>query len=162
MLFDNGIYGARPGQERIPFHKSFSRGVEYRVDETAMTVEQVWSSALSDNDVKERTWAMGDAHRLEESDTALVVHSICMPHGRDDIGMDEDDRTLRYVAEFPSYARLLEYSRSDIEDILFDMTVRDENELVQWEVFSAVRVDDLYPEHTNIQMADGDQLGLDL
>ena len=162
VLFDNGIYGARPGQERIPFHKSFSRGVEYRVDETAMTVEQVWSSALSDNDVKERTWAMGDAHRLEESDTALVVHSICMPHGRDDIGMDEDDRTLRYVAEFPSYARLLEYSRSDIEDILFDMTVRDENELVQWEVFSAVRVDDLYPEHTNIQMADGDQLGLDL
>ena len=64
MLFDNGIYGARPGQERIPFHKSFSRGVEYRVDKDAMSVEQVWASALTDADVMERTWAMGDAHRL--------------------------------------------------------------------------------------------------
>ena len=158
VLFDNGIYGARPGQQRVPFHKSFSRGVEYRVDEKAMTVEQVWASALTDDDVIERTWAMGDAHRLEKSDTALVVHSISMPHGRDDIGLDEEDRTQRYVAEFPSYARILEYARSDIRDILFDLTVRDEDELVQWEVFSAVRVDDLYPDQTGIKLEDGDGL----
>ena len=158
VLFDNGIYGARPGQQRVPFHRSFSRGVEYRVDELAMTVEQVWASALTDDDVMERTWAMGDAHRLEKSDTALVVHSISMPHGRDDIGLDEEDRTQRYVAEFPSYARILEYARSDIRDILFDLTVRDEDELVQWEVFSAVRVDDLYPDHTGIKLEDGDGL----
>ena len=158
VLFDNGIYGARPGQQRVPFHRSFSRGVEYRVDELAMTVEQVWASALTDDDVMERTWAMGDAHRLEKSDTALVVHSIPMPHGRDDIGLDEEDRTQRYVAEFPSYARILEYARSDIRDILFDLTVRDEDELVQWEVFSAVRVDDLYPDHTGIKLEDGDGL----
>ena len=158
VLFDNGIYGARPGQERIPFHKSFSRGVEYRVDESAMTVEQVWASALADEDVRERTWAMGDAHRLEASDTALVIHSIAMPHGRDDIGMDQDDRSTRYVDEFPSYARILEYNRKDIHDIVFDMTVRDENELVQWEVFSGVRVGDLYPEHSGIRMDFGDRL----
>ncbi len=158
MLFDNGIYGARPGQERIPFHKSFSRGVEYRVDEKAMTVEQVWASALTDEDIRERTWAMGDAHRLEASDTALVIHSIAMPHGRDDIGMDQDDRSVRYVDEFPSYARILEYNRKDIHDIVFDMTVRDENELVHWEVFSGVRVDDLYPEHSGIRLDFGDRL----
>lgn len=162
VLFDNGIYGARPGQERIPFHKSFTRGVEYRVDDAAMTVEQVWASALTDADVKERTWAMGDAHRLEESDTALVVHSITMPHGRDDIGLDEEDRTHRYVAEFPSYARILEYARSDIDDILFDFTIRDAAELVQWEIFSAVRVDDLYSDHTGIRLAAGDGLAGDV
>ena len=51
LMFDNGIYQARPGQPRLPFEKSFSRGVEYRVDPAAMTVEQVWASALTDADV---------------------------------------------------------------------------------------------------------------
>ena len=158
VLFDNGIYGARPGQERCPFHKSFSRGVEYRVDEARMTVEQLWSSALTDSDVKERTWAMGDAHRFEETDSAMVIHSIAMPKGRTDIGMDEDDRTVRYVAEFPSYARILEYDRKDIANVLFDVTVRDPNELVQWEVFSGVRVDNLYPDPMGVTFDFGDTL----
>ena len=123
-----------------------------------MTVEQVWASALTNADIKERTWAMGDAHRFEDSDTALVIHSVAMPHGRDDIGMDETDRSMRYVDEFPSYARILEYSRKDIRDIVFDMTVRDENELIHWEVFSGVRVDDLYPENTGVTLEFGDGL----
>ena len=123
-----------------------------------MTVEQVWASALTDEDVKERTWAMGDAHRLEESNTALVIHSISMPHGRDDIGLDEDDRSMRYVAEFPSHARILEYNRQDIGDIVLDVTVKDETDLIQWEVFSGVRVDDLYSDHTGITLQFGDHL----
>ena len=158
VLFDNGIYGARPGDERIPFHKSFTRGVEFRVDQDKMTVEQVWASALTDDQVKERTWAMGDTHRFEDTDTALVIHSICMPHGRDDIGLDESDRTKRYVAEFPSHARVLEYNRRDIDDIVFDFTIRDQNDLIQWEIFSGVRVDSLYPEHLGVSMQSGDSL----
>ena len=157
VLFDNGVYGARPGSEPIPYHKSLSRGVEYRVDQKAMTVEQVWASAITEDEVAERTWAMGDAHRLEETDTALVVHSVCMPHGRDDIGMDEDDRTMRHVDEFPSYARVLEYDRATRE-IIFDMTVRDEDEIIHWEAFSGVRVDSLYPHDSGILMQEGDHL----
>ncbi len=152
VLVHNGIYGARPGNERIPFHKSFSRGVAYRVDKDAMSVEQVWSSALTDADVKERAWTMGDAHRPEDGDTALVIHSPAMPHGRDDIGMDEDDRSQRYVSEFPSHARILECSRKDIGDIVFDMTVRDEDGLIHFEVFSGVRGDSLYPEDSGIKL----------
>ena len=158
VLFDNGIYGARPGQVRIPFHRSFSRGVEYRVREDDMTVEQVWSSAATDEDVKERTWAMGDAHRFDETDSAMVIHSIAMPHGRQDIGMDEDDRTLRHVSEFPSYARILEYDRKDISNILFDMTVRDPNDLIHWEVFSGVRANNLYPDRMGVEFEFGDGL----
>ena len=158
VLFDNGIYGARPGHKRIPFHRSLSRGVEYRVDEASMTVEQIWSSALTEDDVKERTWAMGDAHRFEETDTAMVIHSIAMPHGHDEIGMDEDDRTKRYVSEFPSYARILEYDRKDISNIVFDMTVRDPDEIIQWEVFSGVRVGNLYPDSSGVRFEFGDKL----
>ena len=35
-------------------------------------------------------------------------------------------------------------------------------ELVQWEIFSAVRVDDLYPDHTGIRLAAGDGLAGDV
>ena len=65
------------------------------------------------------------------------------------------------------YARILEYARSDIDDILFDFTIRDAAELVQWEIFSAVRVDEAlsgapgleiwgpYADHTGIRLARG-------
>ena len=109
------------------------------------------STKTAGADVKERTWAMGDAHRLEDSDTALVTHSITMPHGSDDIGMDEDDRSLRYVSEFPSHARILECNRKDIGDIVFDMTVLDENDLIHREVSFGVRVDCLHPEGSGIK-----------
>ena len=157
IMFDNGIYQARPGHQRVPFHKSFSRGVEYRVDPSTMTVEQVWSSAHKEEDVKERSWAMSDAHRFMDTNTALVIHSIAMPHDRNDIGMDEDDNTKRYVSEFPSYARILEYNRKNIHDLIFDCYIRDENEIIQWEVFSGVRVKNLYPENANVIWTDGNE-----
>ena len=156
VMFDNAIYMARPGSEPVPYHKAFSRGVEYRVDEANMTVEQVWASVLRQEDIKERTWAMGDAHRFTETDTAMVIHSIAMPHGHDNIGMDKDDRSVRHVQEYPSYARILEYNRKDIADIVFDMTIRDENELIQWEAFSGVRVQSLYPDHMGVTIEEGD------
>ena len=161
VMFDNGIYQARPGNPRIPFHKSFSRGVEFRVDPEQMTVEQIWSSALTDDDVKERSWAMSDAHRFFQTNTAMVIHSVSMPHGREDIGLDEDDRTMRYVSDFPSHARILEYNRADNQDIVFDCFIRDENEIIHWEAFSGVRVENLYPDGADIRWIDGDALERD-
>ena len=38
----------------------------------------------------------------------------------------------------------------------------DAAELVQWEIFSAVRVDNLYPDHTGIRLAAGDGLAGDV
>ena len=125
---------------------------ELRFRETSGKGAVAEGQVLEDDDVKERTWAMGDAHRLEQSDTALIIHSISMPHGRDDVGLDEDDRSMQYVAELPSHARILEYNRQDIRDILLDVTVKDENDLIQWEVFSGVRVDNLYPDHTGVAL----------
>ena len=59
-----------------------------------MSVEQVWSSAHKEEDVKERSWAMSDAHRFMDTNTALVIHSIAMPHDRNDIGMDEGEHIV--------------------------------------------------------------------
>ncbi len=43
LLFDNGNYRARPGQEKQKPEEAYSRAVEFKVDEAKMTVEQVWS-----------------------------------------------------------------------------------------------------------------------
>ena len=42
LCFDNGTYRARPFAEKQPSAESYSRAVEYEVDEAAMTVKQVW------------------------------------------------------------------------------------------------------------------------
>ena len=155
VMFDNGLYQARPGMPPAPLHTSFSRGVEYRVDEEAMVVEQVWASANTDDEVMERTVAMGDAHRFEDSDTALVIHSVTMPKGRDDIGWEEADRSVRHVSEFPSGARILEYDRKDIGNIVLDVSIQDPDDLIQWEVFNGFRKRSLYPENSGVTMIDG-------
>ena len=58
---------------------------------------------------------------------------------------------------FPSYARILEYNRKNIHDLIFDCYIRDENEIIQWEVFSGVRVKNLYPENANVIWTDGNE-----
>lgn len=42
MLFDNGNHRAIPPTPQMPFPQSYSRAVQYRVDEITQTVEQVW------------------------------------------------------------------------------------------------------------------------
>lgn len=44
LVFDNGTHRASPftGQEKMPTAESFSRAVEYEIDEAAMEVREVW------------------------------------------------------------------------------------------------------------------------
>lgn len=157
VMFDNGILGARPFTPPKAPHETFSRGVEYLVDEDAMTVREVWTSARDDSAVKERTWAMGDAHRLEESDTMLVIHSICMPD-RDDMSYDENNPAIRHPDDFASSARILEYTRTDEPEILFDVVIEDPHEIMQWEVFGGLRTPSLYAPDSGVRELQGNEL----
>lgn len=42
LLFDNGNYRAKPYHRRTPASENYSRVVEFRIDEDAMTVSQEW------------------------------------------------------------------------------------------------------------------------
>lgn len=46
LLYDNGAERAIPPQEPMPEEERYSRAVEYRIDETTGTVEEVWSYDL--------------------------------------------------------------------------------------------------------------------
>lgn len=42
MVFDNGHYRSKVKENYIPAQNNFSRGVRYKIDTDAMTIEQVW------------------------------------------------------------------------------------------------------------------------
>jgi len=80
-VYDNGNYQRRPFDRPLKPAESYSRGVEYMVDEAKGTVEQVWTSTTDDSDDKVVSWAMGDCHRLAETGNHLVIDSFCAPEG---------------------------------------------------------------------------------
>ena len=143
ILFDNRAHGgAMPFEERPPAYKGFSRGVEYLVDESAMTVRQVWASSDGSEDYACFTNAMSDASRLPKTDNRLVIHAFCLPR---DEGMTEDemDETRRAPGDFPYGGRILEFS--DGEVVLW-IDVVDPNDLIQWEVYGGFRNSGLYAQ----------------
>lgn len=141
ILFDNRAHGgAMAFEERLPVNEGFSRGVEFVVDEEAMTVRQVWSSSDGSEEDPCYTNAMSDAWRLPETDNYLVIHAFCLPRHE---GMTEDsmDETRRAPGDFPYGGRILEYSGGEL---VLRIDVRDPNDLIQWEVYGGFRASDIY------------------
>ncbi len=143
VMFDNGILQARPFSDlpKSP-NETFSRGVEYAVDEENMTVRQVWASASELNEDSCNSWAMGDAHRLPITGNMFVVYAICLGERE---GLQYNPFVLDpHVGEVPSHARIREYTRTNPPEVISEILVRDENDILQWQVYGGMIVDSLY------------------
>lgn len=141
ILFDNRAHGgALAFEERLPVNKGFSRGVEFVVNESKMTVRQVWASSDGTEDDPCYTNAMSDAWRLPKTDNYLVIHAFCLPRNE---GMTEDsmDETRRAPGDFPYGGRVLEFSG---DELVLRIDVVDPNDLIQWEVYGGFRAPGLY------------------
>ena len=83
LCFDNGNHRALPFAEPLPGEKNYSRVVEFKVDEQAKTVEQVWS--FSDGDgLGEGLYGcyQGGAYRLPETgNTFMNFGGVCTIDG---------------------------------------------------------------------------------
>ncbi|MFM9972588.1 MAG: aryl-sulfate sulfotransferase [Burkholderiales bacterium] len=145
VMFDNGIFQARPFAQALPPNKTYSRGVEYLVDEKAMTATQLWASDTQLNEDSHNSWAMGDAHRLPKTDNMLVVYSICFPM-EEGLTYDEWNRANLHPDDMPTWARIREYTRCEPPEVLWEVQIRDPNDVVQWQVYGGLRVASLQPE----------------
>jgi arylsulfate sulfotransferase len=152
LMFDNGILQARPfrADPKSP-NETFSRGVEYDVDEDNMTVRQVWASATELTDDSCNSWAMGDAHRLPQTGNMLVIYTICLTRRE---GLQYNPFILEpHVSEVPTHTRIREYTRTNPPEVVSEIHVRDENDILQWAVYGGMQVESLYPapagEHGN-------------
>ena len=158
VVFDNGIHRARPftGVPRQSEQDSYSRGVEFKVDETAMTVEQVWSSGDQKDESSCFSWAMSDAHKLPKTGNHLVFYAFCHPQD-EDVTTDDFDYSKRHLDDFPVGGKIVEYKEGTREPVFF-VEIKGPFDLIQWEVYGGIRVDDLYGPTATVTFTSDDEL----
>ena len=152
-VYDNGNYQARPFTPSKPPAECFARGVEYFVNEKKGTVEEVWASADENTEDKVLSWAMGDCHRLPNTGNMLVIDSFCALEGpglnwqgtvtTSDFTWKEWNRDSWTMSDFPYWGRIREYKRTGRQDVVFEVVVKDPDDLVGWEVYGGLRTPEL-------------------
>ena len=138
MIYDNGSYRAMPfsDNKRVP-HQAFSRAVEYKINETEMTVELVWQYG-KDIDKPVYSGALGDADYLPEKSNVLITHgSQALQNGK-------------------QYAEVVEVTYSKPAQEVFAMHVFDKTADPEngWRVYRSERIRDLYPVGGNAGWAE--------
>lgn len=141
VVYDNGYLRARPPEPYTPVEKSFSRGVEYQIDEKAMTVRQLWASHDGPGADACFSWAMSDATRLPKTGNMLIFDAICADH---ETGLSVNEFAgQKYNNEVPSYGRIREYTHAT-KELLMEILVEDPYELVAYEVYGGLKIPSLY------------------
>lgn len=155
VIYDNSIFHSRPFEPRRQPHECFSRGVEFEIDEARMEIRQLWSSDDPAANDRLLSWAMGDAHRLPETNNMLVIDSFCFPQDdpidklgnirRSDLQWDEWDREGWHPSDFSYWSRIREYQRKPDRPVVFEAHVADPNDIMGWEVFGGLKTTTLGP-----------------
>ena len=138
VLFDNGIYGARPFGERKRPAEGRTRAVEYAIDEDAMTVRQLWSSEAAEGE-NIVSWAMGDVEYLPKTGNILATYGAMLPpHQLDDLEWDSMFNTRNWT-------RVREYTRADPPDLVWEIVLDAPDSSIGWTAFGGERVPNLMP-----------------
>jgi hypothetical protein len=138
LLFDNVNDGHTP-YTAAPAAQRPSRLVEYRVDEAAGTVEQLWAYEL-EPDGPLAAFALGDADRLDNGHVLGVWGMLSEEGGATNLDQGRGNLSAR-IAEIDP--------RSG--DVLFDLRVGDTRSRVPegWSVYRAERLPRLFPTATS-------------
>ncbi len=143
LLFDNGIYQTHPFNPAVPPAKSYSRAVEYAIDEENMTVREVWFSEKQGDDDAAVSFAMGDVDWLPKTGNVLVAYGFLLP--RDEI----DKITWKNVLNFRAWTRVREYTHTNPPEVVWEIVMDNDSmeEPLGWIVFGAERIPSLSPLH---------------
>ncbi len=136
MCFDNGNYRSSPFEAKMPPEQSYSRAVEFAVDEKARTVRQVWEYGK---------------HREEKLFSVYVGGSAFMPKTGNvlaDFGGITTDASGRYL-ENPGggigQVRMVEVTRGARAEVVFELALtRASNEGAGWDAYRGLRIADLF------------------
>lgn len=136
LMFDNGNERASPftGDPRLPASANYSRAVEYRVDESAMTVEQVWEWGLNQSGEQLYAPFVGDADELTGTGNVLINFAgLCTVDG-----VYSDD-----VRGCHRSMRIIEIERGATDRVVFDLLI-DDAATDGWFGYRAERIPSLY------------------
>ncbi|MDM8564445.1 aryl-sulfate sulfotransferase [Candidatus Halobeggiatoa sp. HSG11] len=138
ILFDNGILQARPFYSPLPPAKTNTRVVEYVINEKNMTVDEIWSSENSENNVV--SFAMGDVDWLPKTNNFLVSYGFLLP--QDKINHIRWDNIL----DFRAWTRTREYTHTNPPELVWEVVMENNSKenSVGWIIFSAERVSNIF------------------
>jgi arylsulfate sulfotransferase len=129
MVYDNGNYRASPFDPGMPISDSFSRAVEYAIDEQNRRIKLVWQYGQS---APHRYFsaALGDADLLPNKNNVLITHGNV------------------HSAEDKLAARIIEVTHSDPAREVFHIFITDETADPEagWRVYRSDRIASLYPQ----------------
>jgi len=140
LLYNNGNYQARPFRKPTPVVDTYSRAVEYAIDEEKKTVRQVWQSEEMGPD-RVISIAMGDADWLPETENVLVAYgALLTPESLGQVGWESSSRQ-----QFSQWTRLREYRRTSPPEVVFEVILKSDDPKMGWTLFGAERIDRVGP-----------------
>lgn len=144
MVHDNGNFRARPFDPPLAGEESYTRAVEYTIDEDTMEVTQVWEYG---KDAEEVIYSaiLGDADWLSETDNVLITFG--------------SPSFIDHERPEPIPGRIVEVDRNG--EVVFDLELTARDGMSRTLLYRSERVPSLYgPEYTvtmlPVQLPDGD------
>ena len=135
LMFDNGNYRARPFERPMPSSESFSRAVEYRINESDMDVTEVWSyGGLGDEPFFARF--LGDADWMRQTGNVLINFGGLVS--------DAGGNPLVEGAGH-NWVRVVEVTHDTPAEKVFELVIDDERP-AGWSVYRVERLPSLYPK----------------
>ena len=136
LVFDNGNYRARPFREPLPVEDTWTRAVEYAIDEERRIVREVWQSEPFGPE-RVIAVAMGDVDWLPATGNVLVAYGALLDP--DAIGEAEWPSSSRL--RFNQWTRVREYRRTDPPEVVYEVVLETGEPDLGWTLFGAERID---------------------
>jgi hypothetical protein len=113
LLHDNGNFRALPFDPPVPAAFNFSRAIEYRIDEDAMSIEELWSFGGN----QYYSTFLGDADLQESKNTVLITFG---GQAKTAAGTPSDQLLFDHLS-----AQILEVEHADAPEVVFQLTIDD-------------------------------------
>lgn len=134
LVYDNGNYRAPAFQPKLPASRNATRVVEYAIDESAMTVRQVWEYRGEPHYCP----LFGDADDLKQTGNVLITDGGLIA--------DANNRRTESVPGDRQWARILEVSRKTGNEKVFELRIgSNRGGRFGWSVYRSERLRSLYP-----------------
>jgi arylsulfate sulfotransferase len=132
LLFDNGVARSSPYDDKMVLADSYSRAVEYSVNEQTMEVSQPWVYGPNQEQFYGRY--LGDVDWHEQSDTILI-----------NVGGAETNSEGINVppTEARRWAQIMEVTHTNQPEKVWELRLQQND--TGWSIYRAERIESLYP-----------------
>lgn len=146
IVFDNGNYRTMPFDPPLPPSATYSRAVEYRLDEKSRSAEEVWVSETGPGKESVVSVAMGNAEQMPQTKNVLVSYGALLRRGA---------LPPAWNSGAGNWTRVREYTHETPAKLVWEVVIenRDSRRPMGWQAFTSTRWPSLLPEQASQKKA---------